>query len=146
MKLVDPDTTILVVTGGSAAAAEKDRPLADWVAEEINRRGSGIAYHRAVVLRDDRYVVSPLVHQNPTIAIGGPGANQVAQLLSQVLPTAWSRDERSFVQMAGGQQGRQAVLWGMDASATRDAVEAFIVGGLLDELLERVWSFRRGVM
>ena len=146
MKLVDPDTTILVVTGGSASAAEKDRPLADRLAEEINRRGSGIAYHRAVVLRDDRYVASPAVHQNPTIAIGGPGVNQVANHLSQHLPTAWTRDERSFVQMAVGGPSRQAVLWGMDATATRDAVEAFIGEGMLDELLERVWAFRTGLI
>lgn len=146
MKLVDADATIVLVTGGSAATLQKDRPLAEWVAEEINRRGGGIAYHRAVVLQDDRYVTSPAMHHNPTIAIGGPGVNQVAQHLSQVLPMAWSREERSFVQMAPGQQGRQAVLWGMDATATRDAVEAFVKEGLLDDLLQRVWAFRRGVM
>ena len=146
MKLVDADTTIVIVTGSADAALQKDQPLANWVADEVNRRGGGIAYHRAVVLRDERYVTSPAIHQNPTIAIGGPGSNQVAGHLTQVLPTIWSRDERSFVQMASGQRGRQAALWGMDAPATRDAVEAFIGEGMLDELLERVWAFRRGVM
>jgi hypothetical protein len=146
MKLVDVDATIVVVTGSSAAALQKDLPLADWVADEVNRRGGGINYHRAVVLRDDRYVASPLVHQNPTIAIGGPGVNQVAHHLSQHLPTAWAREERSFIQMAVGGPARQAVLWGMDATATRDAVEAFIGEGMLDELLERVWAFRTGLI
>ena len=146
MKLVDADTTIMVVTGSSAAALQKDQPLASWVAEEVDRRGGGIAYHRAVVLRDDRYVLSPVIHQNPTIAIGGPGSNQVAQHLSQMLPTVWSRDERSFVQMAAGQRGRQAALWGLDAAATREAVEAFIGEGMLDDLLERIWAFRTGMI
>lgn len=142
MKLVDGDATIIVVTGGSAAALERDGPLAAWLAEEVDRRGGGIRYHHAVVLPDSRFVQSPVVHRNPTIAVGGPGANQVAHHLSQVLPTVWNQDEESFVQLAPGDGGRQAAIWGMNAAATRRAVEAFVAGGMLDDLLERVWNLQ----
>jgi hypothetical protein len=37
---------------------------------------------------------------------------------------------------------KRAALWGMDASATLAAVEAFVRRGMLDELLGRIWKFR----
>jgi hypothetical protein len=139
MKLVDQDETVVVVTG---ASAEGDTAVARWLQQEIDRRGAGMAYRRAVVIGDERYVQTPGFHQNPTITIGGPGANGVAQHLTTVLPMIWSREDRMFVQMGLDGQGRQVALWGMDAEATRGAVEAFVEQGLLDALLDRVWTFR----
>lgn len=141
MKLVDADATILVVTGAGPGAVEKDGPLARWLAAEVDQRGGGIAYHRAVVLPDTEYLRSPMLHGNPTIAVGGPGTNQVAQHMSPLLPMVWNRGDQSFVQMAPDRAGRQVALWGMTAEATRDAVEAFVEQGMLDELLERFWRF-----
>lgn len=142
MKLVDGDDTILLVTGSTPAAEQKDEPLARWLAAEIDRRGDGQSYRRALVIGDARYVQTPAFHQHPTIAIGGPGANDVVQHLSQVLPTVWAQDDRSFVQMAMDGKRRQVALWGMDSGATRSAVEAFVEQGMLDALLEKVWPFR----
>lgn len=146
MKLVDGDETVIVVTGSSPAAEAKDLPLAQWLAAEIDRRGEGQAYRRAVVVADARYVQTRAFHRSPTIGIGGPGANDVVQQLSQVLPTVWTRDERSFVQMAMDGKGRQVALWGMDADGTRGAIEAFVEGGMLDALLARIWPFRAGAL
>lgn len=142
MKLVDPDETIVVVTGSTTAAAQKDAPIARWLQEEIDRRGGGLTYRRAVVIADERYVRTPTFHQNPTIAIGGPGTNDVAQHLTQLLPMVWTRDDRCFIQMGLDGRARQVALWGMDADGTRGAVEAFVEQGMLDALLERVWTFR----
>lgn len=142
MKLLDRDETILLVTGSSEAAVQKDAPLAAWLREEVDRRGSGVPFRRAVVMEDTAYMGNPGVHDNPTIAIGGPGSNAVVQHLSDVLPTVWAREDKCFIQMGVDGRGRQVTLWGMDADATRGAVEAFVEEGMLDALLERVWAFK----
>jgi hypothetical protein len=142
MKLLDRDETILLVTGSSEAAVQKDAPLATWLREEIDRRGSGVPFRRGVVMEDTAYMGNPGFHDNPTIAIGGPGSNAVVQHLSDVLPTVWGREDKCFIQMGVDGRGRQVALWGMDADATRSAVEAFVEEGMLDALLERVWAFK----
>ena len=142
MKLLDRDETILLVTGSSQTAEEKDAPLAHWLRQEIDRRGSGVPFRRGVMVADNAYVGNPGFHENPTIAIGGPGSNSVVQHLSDVLPTVWARDDKSFIQMGVDGRGRQVALWGMDADGTRSAVEAFVEEGMLDALLERVWAFK----
>ena len=142
MKLIDRDETVLVVTGTSPAAAEKDYPLALRLRDEIDRRGYGLPFRRGVLVEDAAWVGTPTFHENPTIAIGGPGSNAVVQHLTQNLPTVWNRDERSYIQIGGDGRSRQVALWGMDSEATKEAVEAFVEEGMLDALLERLWPFK----
>ena len=56
MKLVDPDETVVLVIGTSPNAEERDRPLAERLKAEIDRRGAGHAYRRAVVVGDEGYL------------------------------------------------------------------------------------------
>lgn len=142
MKLLDRDETVLLVTGATEAAEVKDAPLAEWLREEIDRRGGGLPFRRGLLVVDTAYVGTPAFHDNPTIAIGGPGSNSVVRHLSEVLPTIWTLEDRSFIQMGSEGRGRQVALWGMDAEATRGAVEAFVAEGMLDALLGRLWPFR----
>ena len=130
------------VTGSSDNARSKDLPLAEWLRDEIDRRGGGLAYRRAVIVRDEHYVRAPAFHAHPTISIGGPGTNDVAQHLSQILPLVIPKEDKSFVQMHLDLRGYQIALWGMDAESTRSAVEAFVSEGLVDSLLTRIWPFR----
>lgn len=146
MKLVDTDETIVLVTGASLTAEERDRPLAYRLKTEIDQRGSGHAYRRAVVVADLWYLENRIFHLNPTIAIGGPGVNGVAQEFSAILPTVYSADERVFVQADFEDDVKRAALWGADAGATAQAVEVFATQGMLDDLLRRIWRFRTGVM
>jgi hypothetical protein len=146
MKLVDTEETVVLVTGASLTAEERDRPLAYLLKAEIDRRGTGHAYRRAVVVADLWYLENRIFHLNPTIAIGGPGVNGVAQEFSAVLPTVYSADERVFVQADFEDDVKRATLWGADAGATAQAVEVFATQGLLDDLLRRIWRFRTGVM
>ncbi|MDF3052019.1 MAG: hypothetical protein K0S19_124 [Geminicoccaceae bacterium] len=145
MKLVDTDETVVLVTGASLTAEERDRPLAYRLKAEIDQRGIGHAYRRAVVVADLWYLQNRIFHLNPTIAIGGPGANAVSHELSEELPTVYSRDERVFVQAEFEGELKRAALWGVDASATSSAVDAFMSEGFLDDLLSRIWRFRTGV-
>ncbi|HEY8257080.1 MAG TPA: hypothetical protein VIG08_05440 [Gemmatimonadales bacterium] len=145
MKLVDTEETIVLVTGSSITSEERDRPLAYRLKSEIDGRGIGHAYRRAVVVADLWYLDNRTFHLNPTIAIGGPGANGVTQEFSAFLPTAHSVDERVFVQLDFQGDLKRAALWGANAAGTAEAVEAFIGRGYLDDLLGRIWRFRAGI-
>jgi hypothetical protein len=145
MKLVDTEETIVLVTGSSLTAEERDRPLAYLLKSEIDRRGAGHAYRRAVVVGDVWYLENRIFHLNPTIAIGGPGVNGVAQEFGAFLPTLYSREEEVFVQADFDGELKRASLWGINAACTAAAVEVFSTQGHLEELLGRIWRFRVGV-
>lgn len=144
MKLVDTEETIVLVTGSSITAEERDRPLAYLLKGEIDRRGAGHAYRRAVVVADVWYLENRIFHLNPTIAIGGPGANGVAQEFSAFLPTVYNREEEVFVQADFEGELKRAALWGKNAACTAAAVEIFTTQGQLEDLLGRIWRFRVG--
>ncbi|MGH7536838.1 MAG: hypothetical protein ACREMG_14840 [Gemmatimonadales bacterium] len=144
MKLIDTDETVVLVTGTSLTAEERDRPTAYALKAEIDRRGVGHAYRRAVVVGDVWYLDNRIFHLNPTIAIGGPGANGVASEFADGLPTVLSLDDRVFIQADFEGEIKRASLWGADSRATAAAVEAFVGRGMLDELLGKIWKFRVG--
>jgi hypothetical protein len=145
LKLVDTEETVVLVTGSSPAAEERDRPLAYRLKAEIDRRGAGHAYRRAVVVADLWYLQNRTFHQNPTVAIGGPGANGVSHDFAETLPAVYSQGERVFVQADFEGEPKRAALWGADAACTSAAVDAFMTEGYLDDLLSRIWRFRTGV-
>ncbi|MBA3659151.1 MAG: hypothetical protein H0W67_06095 [Gemmatimonadales bacterium] len=142
MKLVDPEETIVLVTGQPAVNGERDRAFADRLKAEIDARGLGHAYRRAVLVSDRWYLENELFQMNPTIAIGGPGVNEASARFAESLPTVLGREERVFVQADFEDEPKRAALWGVDAAATGDAVDAFMTEGFLDDLLGRVWRFR----
>lgn len=142
MKLLDRDETVLVVVGAGGEARERDRMLARSLQREIDRRGEGLTYRRALLVADDAYLGRPDLHRHPTIAIGGPGVNAVSQFYAGELPTVWQDEERSFVQVELEGEAKRIALWGMDAGATEQAVDAFVSRGFLNLLLERIWRPR----
>jgi hypothetical protein len=146
MKLVDTEETVVLVTGASITAEERDRPLAYLLKAEIDRRGAGHAYRRAVVVADLWYLENRILHLNPTVAIGGPGANGVARELSEMLPTVYNGNDQAFIQADFEGDVKRAALWGANAAETAAAVQVFATQGLLDDLLERIWKFRSGVL
>jgi hypothetical protein len=145
MKLVDTEETVVLVTGSSLTAEERDRPLAYLLKAEIDRRGAGHAYRRAVVVADVWYLENRIFHLNPTIAVGGPGANGVTQEFTAFLPTVYSREEEVFVQADFEGELKRAALWGVNAACTGQAVEVFTTQGQLEDLLGRIWRFRVGM-
>jgi hypothetical protein len=144
MKLIDTEETIVLVTGTGVNAEDRDRPLAYWLKGEVDRRGTGHAYRRAVVVGDSWYMENRRFQLNPTIAIGGPGANAVAREFAGVLPTVYNLDDRVFVQADLEADTKRVGLWGADRAATAAAVEVFMAQGFLDDLLQRIWRFRTG--
>lgn len=144
MKLVDTDETIVLVTGTGLVAEEKDRPLAYQLKAEIDQRGVGHAFRRGVVVGDAWYLENQIFHLNPTIAIGGPGANGVAGEFVSELPIVWQHENRAYVQLEYVGDVKRVVLWGMDGEATALALAMFIQNGMLSDLIERIWKFREG--
>ncbi len=146
MRLIDPVETVLVVVGTSLSAELKDEPLAYHLRQVIDARGEGHRYRRALVVRDAWYMYHEEYHRTPTVAVGGPGANEVSQKFAGILPLVWSHEERSYLQVSFEGPHPRATIWGMDAQATREALDAFIDRGLLDRFLDQVWRFDRAVV
>ncbi|MES2125152.1 MAG: hypothetical protein V4503_10745 [Gemmatimonadota bacterium] len=144
MKLIDPTETILVVIAAELGEVAPDRDSAVQLQREIDRRGAGHPYRRAVVVSDAAWQETPLFHMTPTIAVGGPGVNTVSGRLGSEIPTVWTQDERIVIQADYSEHPARATLWGMDAAATTAAVDTFIARGWLDEFIDRCWRFRAG--
>ncbi|HXE58040.1 MAG TPA: hypothetical protein VNK43_08560 [Gemmatimonadales bacterium] len=146
MKLIDTDETVIIVTGSDLRAEERDRPIAYLLKREIDRRGAGYPYRRAVVVGDAWYLDNRIFHVNPTIAVGGPGVNALSQVFAPELPTMWAVPDRAFIQAEWSGERKRVAIWGMDMQGTADAATAFIQQGLLDDLLAHVWRFRSDVL
>ncbi len=139
MKLVDTDETVLVVTGIEVPAEMNDRPLAYRLKAEIDRRGEGTPFRGALVVSDTWFAQNRLFHLCPAVAIGGPGVNALAASLVEDLPMLVKRDDRVFVQGRWDGEEKRASLWGMDRSATAQAVRVFLEEGYCDAFLRRAW-------
>ena len=142
-------STVLIVVGYGILPEEEDRPGAYDLKREIVSRGLGAESRGAVVVTDMWMVNQEMAELFPAIAVGGPGVNAFAAQIYEELPVAFTRDERVFIQMTGGQltggqltggPGKRAALWGMDQAATREAVERFVKDGFLDRFLDTVWK------
>ena len=140
MKVVDTDETVLIVTGSAIEAEMNDRPVAYELKSEIDRRGGGRGFRRAVVVSDHWYAQNRIFHLCPTVAVGGPGVNRVAAALVQELPMLVQRGERVFIQGAWDAEPKRASLWGADRDATAEAVERFVGDGLCAQFLETIWK------
>jgi hypothetical protein len=139
-KVVDTDETVLIVTGSEIDAEMNDRPIAYQLKEEIDRRGAGRSFRRAVVVSDAWYAQNRIFHLCPTVAVGGPGVNRVAAALVAELPMLVQRGERVFIQGAWDGESKRASLWGADRAATAEAVERFVGDGLCAQFLAQVWG------
>lgn len=146
MKLLDRNETVLVIVGTGGSSSERDRQLADSLRANIDRRGDGLTYRRAVVVTDQMFLARPQLHRHPTIAIGGPGVNAVSQFYATDLPTVWQDEERCYVQAELEGAAKRVAVWGTNAGATAQAVDAFVSQGFLENLLERIWRMRPDIV
>lgn len=144
MKLVDNRETVFIVVAAGLEAGHSDLLVAERLRQEIDARGGGFPYRRAVLTTDISWLETGLLHGAPVITIGGPGVNMVSRQFSYELMTVWSEDDRVVIQSDFENGLRRTSLWGMDRAATADAVAAFIERGWLEEFLERCWRFRSG--
>jgi hypothetical protein len=144
MRLLDSAETVMIVIGAELASDAADRAVAETLRQAVDVRGMGHQYRRAVVVGDLTWFGTSLFQSCPTITVGGPGVNGVADRFGHELPTAWSDRNRVVIQAALDDLPPRVALWGADAAATADAAQAFVARGWLDAFLDRCWRFRTG--
>jgi hypothetical protein len=131
---------LLIVTGSSLRAEQLDRPLAYYlkqqVEEQLRDSGHEAGTFDVRVVSDLRWLNEEFLQRLPTISLGGPGVNAVAQGWLEELPLSLAVDERYFIQMDPDLAELRASIWGMNNPTTQIAVSVF-AQRFLPRFLER---------
>jgi hypothetical protein len=139
-----PLRVLLIVTGSSLRAEEMDRPLAYYLKQQIERSLSeavaegrdGLEGYVVRVVADIRWIHDEPLQALPTISLGGPGVNALAERWLEEVPVSLAFNERYFIQMDPDLTELHASVWGMDNATTQIAVSVF-VDRFLPRFLER---------
>ena len=129
---------ILIITGSTLIAEEKDRPLAYRLRDEVNSRLGEDSPWKCFVISDIWYLNDEALHARPAVSVGGPGVNSVAQYWLRRLPNALAIDNILLIQMDVAMDDRRCAIWGMDHKLTVEALDTFIEKGYLDRFLDGV--------
>jgi len=142
MQEIDINDTILIVVGSDIKPEEKDRPLAYWLQKKINESaGSGKnPFRKSIVISDALYNSDKIIQACPTISIGGPGVNAIANEWIKTLPVYICEDNQYYIQYDTNSQKKRVSIWGMDQQTTSGALNIFVESGLLREYLKSVWN------
>ncbi|MES1259563.1 MAG: hypothetical protein ABUL71_03135, partial [Gemmatimonadota bacterium] len=73
MKLIDHAETVVVVIAADLSPTSGDRTAAFTLKAAVDDRGAGHPYRRAVIVGDAAWFDTPMLHDSPTITVGGPG-------------------------------------------------------------------------
>ncbi len=138
MEEYDADNLVLIVTGSTLRAEDKDRPLAYALAEEIRKRLPPDSSWRCLVISDLHYINNEDLHECPLICLGGPGVNHLSAILLRELPPALAVDRVLLIQMDVQLKDLRTCLWGMNHDTTVEAIQTFIQKGYLDRFLAAV--------
>jgi hypothetical protein len=123
---------LLIVTGSTLRAEELDRPLAYYLKQRIEQYDAEHEHEPDLgplivrVVADFRWIHDEPLQKLPTISVGGPGVNALAQRWLEEVPVSLAVDERYYLQMDPDLDESRASLWGMDNATTQIAVAVFI--------------------
>jgi hypothetical protein len=127
------DRTIVIVVGDGVVSELLDRPTAAMLRDEINQRGQGATFRRAIIIGHFRWTKEHSLHKNPTISIGGKPANELSEEILQARKKTlnkdrWQEGEGGWGALvpAAAPVGPRVALWGDSAAATRRAVGHYI--------------------
>ena len=120
---------VVLVTGSHLSAETFDRPIAYRLRESIVRRlrddEVDHAEARVVVCSDLWYLNQPHLRALPTISLGGPNVSALSAYLADRLPSVLAVDRVMLIQMDAHAEPPVASIWGIDASSTAGAADAF---------------------
>src|SRR3954447_23973275 len=132
-----PERMLLIVTGSTLRAEEVDRPLAYYLKQQVEARLEAEDEPPPVrVIADFRWIHEESLQRLPTISLGGPGVNALAQRWLEDVPVSLAVDEQYYIQMDPDLEEPRASIWGMDNPTTQIATSAF-VQKFLPRFLER---------
>jgi hypothetical protein len=140
--IVNPET-VLIVVGGWVAAELCDRPVAEGLRDEIDRRGQPCPYRRAIVVTDTEWFRSEYLRIQPVIAVGGPIVNALTKELedSGEQVSKWTVGRLHGVFKEGPPP--RAALWGPYASDNPLCVQRYIERAEgLESFLGLCWASR----
>jgi len=126
---IDIDTSLLIVVGAHLRAEVADRPLGERLRQRILdwQSETGCDAPLVPIICTDLWWLNDRdLQAQPTIAIGNPSVNAASAYFANRLPSALVVENSFEVQVDPELVCLQACLWGVDASATASAVEAFI--------------------
>jgi hypothetical protein len=122
-----PERMFLIVTGSTLRAEEVDRPLAYYLKQQVESRLEAEDDPPPVrVIADFRWLHEDSLQRLPTISLGGPGVNALAQRWLEDLPVSLAVDEQYYIQMDPDLEEPRVSIWGMDNPTTQIATSAFV--------------------
>lgn len=124
-----PDRFLLVVVGSTLRAEALDRPLGYFLRQRIEQAwdaGGERGTLRVLVIADFRWLHQDDLHVQPTISVGGPGVNALAQQWLEEVPLSLAVEDQYYIQMDPDLEEPRASIWGMDNATTQIAVSVFI--------------------
>jgi hypothetical protein len=122
-----PPRLLLIVTGSLLRAEEMDRPLAYYLKQQVELASErlGLAF-KTLVVADLRWIDHEPLQVLPTISVGGPGVNHLAQTWFDEVPFSLAVDDQYYIQMDPDLAEPRVSIWGMDNATTQIAVSVFI--------------------
>src|SRR5262245_53474082 len=117
---------LLIVAGTTLRAEQMDRPLAYYLQTQIDEHAKQGACPSPLVISDARYLHEKELQQLPTISVGGPGVNMLAQKWLDELPSVLVTQDKFLVQMDLDNSPPRACIWGMNNPLTKVAVVTFV--------------------
>jgi hypothetical protein len=122
-----PERMLLIVTGSTLRAEEVDRPLAYYLKQQVEARLEAEDDPPPVrVIADFRWLHEESLQRLPTISLGGPGVNALAQRWLEDLAVSLAVDEQYYIQMDPKLEEPRVSIWGMDNPTTQIATSAFV--------------------
>lgn len=121
-QVIGPDTIILV-TGCAIVAELLDRPIAEFLRDEIDKRGNLRTYQRGIIISDLWWFRDPSLHKQPAISVGGHAINHLTRELVKENLT-WA----SYIENCGqiALHPPRLAIWGETVSDTQAQVSQFI--------------------
>ena len=135
--------SVIILVGTTSVCELLDRYTAMELQHEVDRRGAGVKFRRAVVLQTAVYMSdhgASLLRSLPTISLGSPSVNPVtARLLEEAEVTRWDIAPWYGAYLRAD-NGPKVALWGGSAGETRETVRRYIEQPLgLTEFLQEIW-------
>jgi len=135
--------TVFVVAGETIISEVLDRYICGILREEIDKRGAGQPFKRALIIGAKTWKESYwITEKSPAISIGGVGANELSK---DWLVVAEEKGIKPFPLGKGSgvylsEPRPRAVLSGLTAEDTKEAVEKYIANPRgLKEFLDNSW-------
>lgn len=124
---ININTIVPVVVGAHIRAEISDRPVAQWLADQLSDEFEQTCPAlSAIVCTDLWYLNDERLRARPTISVGEPELNALSAFLADKLPDVYSVKDVLIVQMDIRASDTIASCWGRDADSTRQAVQAFV--------------------